>query len=217
MVMALALHGPAAAGTADPQPFDIPAQPLGGALQAFGQVTQTHILYDSQLRGARRSSAVKGVYAPPAAMQALLAGTGLRAEYTAAGDVVLVPAAAASSAQGATSPDEPLLSLATLVVTPPVLSPELADNHAERWYAAAVQAEIQRALRRDVTIRSGTYRVLARVWITASGTVQRLALAESTGDRDRDGAITQALIGLALGRPPQGLRQPLGILLTASR
>lgn len=57
--------------------FDIPAQSLETALAAYVAVTGVETIYDSELMGARRSTAVKGVLAPDVALRVLLEGTGL--------------------------------------------------------------------------------------------------------------------------------------------
>jgi hypothetical protein len=194
--------------------FDIPAQPLAGALRAFGRITQMQILYDSRLRADRRSAALQGVFTPEDALQTLLTGTGLMANYTAAKDVVLTLVGQPAARQDA-MPGEAMLSLQTLHVQAPPQAPAREDLQAERWYATAVQAEILHALQQDPDIRGGNYRVLARIWIDPGGVIHRLALARSTGDAVRDAAIAHVLTGLALSEPPPGLRQPLGIVLVS--
>ncbi len=199
--------------------FDIPAQPLASALRAFGRIAQIQILYDSDLRGQRRSRAVRGVFTPEEAMQILLTGTGLVASYTAADDVVLTlsppPGATAGPLPEMSGEGAGTLSLDTLHVWAPTAPLLRDDAGTEQWYATAAQLAIQRALQRDPAVRGGNYRVLVRVWIDAGGTIDRLTLARSTGAAPRDAAIAHALEGLPLGPPPRGLHLPLGIVLTA--
>lgn len=66
---------------ARPMKFDIPAQPLAAALQAFAQVTGQSVFFDGQLAAGLESAAVHGDLAPRDALQRLLAGTRLAARY----------------------------------------------------------------------------------------------------------------------------------------
>ncbi len=92
---ALAQSAPAAsAGIA------IPAQPLSSALIAFSRQTRIEIFVPSSLAAGKRSAAVSGVTSPEAALQRLLAGTGLTYRFTGARAVTVeaVPGAAAAGA-----------------------------------------------------------------------------------------------------------------------
>jgi hypothetical protein len=61
--------------------FNIPSQPLGAALEVYARVSSREVLYDGALSEGRRSSLVDGVYTPEVALQILLAGTGLWADF----------------------------------------------------------------------------------------------------------------------------------------
>lgn len=80
--------------------IDIPAQALSSALIAFSRQTRIEIFVPSSLAAGKRSGAVSGAQSPEAALQRLLAGTGLTYRFTGARSVTVeaVPAAAAIGA-----------------------------------------------------------------------------------------------------------------------
>src|SRR5262245_42576885 len=55
--------------------FDIPRQPLAGALQAYGQATGIQVLYESNSALGRTSVAVEGKFTADAALSLLLKET----------------------------------------------------------------------------------------------------------------------------------------------
>jgi iron complex outermembrane receptor protein len=69
--------------------FDIPARDLAGALRAFGDASDTQILFSKRLVAGRRSPAVQGRFSEDEALRRLLADTGLTWRRTKA-DVILV-------------------------------------------------------------------------------------------------------------------------------
>jgi len=73
--------------------FNIGAQPLGAALNAFAKATGWQVSFQTELAADVRSSGVNGNQTPEAALRALLAGTGLTYRVTSANAVTLVPAA----------------------------------------------------------------------------------------------------------------------------
>ncbi len=88
-LVAIALAGVAASGliapvTAEAQArpssrrnFNIPAQDMAGALEAFGRQSGKEILFDRAQVSGRRSGAVRGSYEPRDALNRLLRGSGL--------------------------------------------------------------------------------------------------------------------------------------------
>ncbi|NVZ54193.1 TonB-dependent siderophore receptor [Pseudomonas sp. B6002] len=81
--------------------LDIPAQPLGTALQAFGQQTNLQVLYSPTDVEGKNSTAVKGKQDPNQAIATLLKGTGIH--YSLQGNAITISAAAASGLElGAT-------------------------------------------------------------------------------------------------------------------
>lgn len=81
--------------------LDIPAQPLGTALQAFGQQSNLQVLYSPTDVQGKTSTAVKGKQEPKQAIATLLKGTGIN--YTLQGNAVTISAVATSGLElGAT-------------------------------------------------------------------------------------------------------------------
>jgi hypothetical protein len=186
-------------GAGDWVAFDIPAQPLADALNAYGAAAHTQLFVDAELTAGRRSTAVRGRFTLEAALQSLLVGTDLVARPIGDKGFTLVrPALRDTGAGDVRSVRSP--------VSPSVL--RFID------YSAAVQSAVQaRLCRRDET-RPGTYRTLIRLWIDGSGAVLRAVLLTSTGDDRRDAALSTALQALTVGEPPPpGLPQPVTLLL----
>ncbi|MDF0668408.1 MAG: TonB-dependent receptor [Nitrospira sp.] len=77
-----------------PIEFNISAQPLGSALNAFAEKTGWQVSVPTELVADRTSSGISGIHQPEAALQALLAGTGLTYSLTEGNAVTLVPGAA---------------------------------------------------------------------------------------------------------------------------
>ena len=76
--------------------IDIPAQPLGTALQEFGRQTNLQVLYSPTDVQGKNSLAVKGKLEPTKAITALLKGTGV--SYSLQGNAVTISASAGSGA-----------------------------------------------------------------------------------------------------------------------
>jgi protein TonB len=87
---------------------------------------------------------------------------------------------------------------------------------AYAWYAGLVKGEILDRLSDDERIRRGAYSVSVRVWVAGDGSVERVRLAQSTGDRERDRAIESALSGQRISRsPPADMPQPISIRIVS--
>ena len=74
--------------------IDIPAQPLGTALQEFGRQTNLQVLYSPTDVQGKNSTAVKGTQEPGKAITTLLKGTGV--SYGLQGNAVTISAIASS-------------------------------------------------------------------------------------------------------------------------
>ncbi len=70
--------------------FDIPAQPIASALEAYSSATGIELFYDGALAGRPIVQAVIGRLTPDAALLALLAGTGLVARVAGRTSLSLV-------------------------------------------------------------------------------------------------------------------------------
>ncbi len=180
-----------------PTQFDIPSQPLSNALQAYGEATGVQVLYESSSAIGRRSAPVQGSFTPDAALGLLLAGTDIKVRYIRPNAITLT----LPSADGDLPPVHPFaavdLSLDPLRVQ---ASTEDGDQARLRDYSEIVQGDIESALRRNAKTRSGSYRFGINLWVDQSRTVQRTQLFQSTGDRDRDAAVSATLQGLVISR-----------------
>jgi periplasmic protein TonB len=85
------------------------------------------------------------------------------------------------------------------------------------FYASMVKDLVSDALSNVDRIRRSKYSVNVRVWIAADGHVERVALAESTGNRDLDGAIELALThaGKVREAPPLEMPQPITLRIVS--
>ncbi|GJL56699.1 MAG: hypothetical protein NPIRA02_38310 [Nitrospirales bacterium] len=70
-------------------PFDIPAQALSSALQAFGKQSGLPVLYSSEFSRDRKTRPLTGTYPADQALEQLLKGTGLTYETTPSGTVTI--------------------------------------------------------------------------------------------------------------------------------
>ncbi len=178
--------------------FDIPAQPLGGALNAYASATHIQLFVDASLTSGRRSAALHGVFTPEAGLFGLIAGTGLTALPIEDEGFTLIPLheMQAGKEGGEHQSDTRLSAL------------QFAD------FSARLQRDLTVALCRREETRPGSYRTLVRLWLGPSGSVMRADLLTSTGDRARDETLLNALRSLAAGEPPpRGLPQPITLLL----
>ena len=185
-----ALAAPSAARAVAPsdarQGFDIPAQDLRAALEAFDTATGISVLYGSDLSAGRRSSALRGHYAPDAALRLLLEGTGLIAQAVGDKAFVLRPTPSAQSG-GAVS----------------------AQARHRRAFEAQLQQRVLDALCRQPASAPGIYRAALALRVDRQGQIGSVRLLDSTAAR-RATRDTRGLAGLAGGRAVrrsgQGLR-----------
>jgi iron complex outermembrane receptor protein len=91
--------------------FDIPAQPLSGALTRFSLATGLQVLYEGDITEYLESPALQGDYTPEAALQKLLRASGLRYRFSNGKTVTLETAGAApqSKAVGPNAPTAAML------------------------------------------------------------------------------------------------------------
>jgi Secretin and TonB N terminus short domain len=195
-----------------PLEFHIPSQPLAAALQAYGQRAGVQVLYESTSALGRTSVAVDGDFAPEAALDLLIAGTDLKVRYVRP-DVITLAPAYDQSVGALPPPSGPLdgadLSLGTLRVRGNKDSDEVARLNE---YSERVQMDIQNALRKNAKTRDGSYRAVLDLWIDPTRTIARTELFRSTGDIERDTAITTTLRGVTISRPtPANVPQPVRV------
>jgi hypothetical protein len=171
--------------------FDIPAQSLASALDAYSVAARREVLYNGGLAVGRQSAQVRGYFTSETALQTLLEGTGLLPRYMAADAFVLVV------------DDHPPAPVNT------------APPDAVRRYYGRIQTSLKQAFCANRRTQPGDYRVAVGFRIGPSGTVSRAELLGSTGDRDRDAMIVKAVGDLMIGAPPpQGFAQPVILMVT---
>jgi protein TonB len=85
------------------------------------------------------------------------------------------------------------------------------------WYTGMIKDGILDALAEDERVRKGNYKLTVRVWLAADGRVERIALADSTGNRELDAAIEQALtrVGRLREAPPLEMPQPVTLRIVS--
>ncbi|KVH48780.1 TonB C-terminal domain-containing protein [Burkholderia diffusa] len=184
--------------------FDLPAQPLAKALQDFARLTELIVLAPAPLLDARTSAPVQGDYVPRDALERMLAGTGLRAEFSRPDEAIIVaqPAADAAPATADTPADAAL----------PIDG--IGDSGERRTFAGVLQAHLIDALCAQPAAVPGSYRLVAQVRIDNRGAVVAVNMVASSGSAARDAAVMRALRALKLDdAPPADLPQPVTILL----
>ncbi|WP_432241008.1 TonB family protein [Herbaspirillum robiniae] len=168
-------------------PFNIPVKPLSQALQDYAAVTGRPTLYRSDLAAQRMSAPVRGTLNPGQALQVMLAGTGLVAAEFQDGD------------------DRGF----TLALAPQAPSYEDAGD-----YIAWLQQRVWNALCANKLSAPGSYRVLLRFRIGATGRFHQQRLLTSSGQQETDRAILSALQGTQLNiLPPAAMPQPVTMLI----
>ncbi|MDE2366154.1 MAG: energy transducer TonB [Betaproteobacteria bacterium] len=89
------------------------------------------------------------------------------------------------------------------------------------WYDAivndAVNSAFQEALSHEKALKDKNYKVVVKVWIDAGGKVNRVSLADGTGDAKLDELLKNVLQNLKALRegPPADMPQPLKIRVTS--
>jgi hypothetical protein len=168
--------------------FDIPGQPLSEALYSYSSVTGIEVLVPREILAHRQSSSVLGMLTPGAALQALLAGSGLIPHAMGPNAFTLVPGT-------------PERSVTSRVPRFP-------------QYSTALQAAVTRVLCQLRETRPGGYRVAARLWVSPSGKVTHVGMLGSTGDVNRDEALSALLMRVVVGvPPPANLPQPTTVVV----
>lgn len=85
------------------------------------------------------------------------------------------------------------------------------------WYTSLLKDTILDALSEDERVRKGSYRITVKVWLAEDGRIERTQLADSTGSRDVDAAIEQALgrMGRLREGPPLEMPQPVTLRIVS--
>lgn len=192
--------------------FHIPEQSLATALQTYSAVSGVHVLYESGAELGLQSSAVEGEFTREGALTTLLKKTNLVIRYARADSVALVNPAA----ERVDEPPDFLhgltnMSLETLHVTNPQVGP---DRNALSDYIGAIQRDLQQALRSAGKTSSGSYRVGVDLWVDPSRTIRKTEVFRSTGDSERDAAISATLQGVVIRQDaPARTQQPVRVMI----
>jgi hypothetical protein len=194
--------------------FHIPAQPLIDALHVYSKQTGVQVMFETASAAGYRSEPVEGEFTPEVALRTLLADTELRIRYSRSNAVTLAPASAPNPDE---PPGQPLLSadmaLETLHVNG---AADAVDRGRLGEYLGVVQSDIQKALKRVSRNGRGEYRVAVKLWVASSSrNVERAELDGSTGDRDRDSTIAEALRGMTLSQQsPPNTPRPIRFMIS---
>jgi len=185
-------------------PFHLAPQPLAEALKTLRQLSNLAILAPAPLLEGKTSSAVEGDFRVREALERMLDGTGLHAEFTGPDEAIVVADAEVSQPAPERATGEP--------ADTPIGG--IDGNEPRRVFAAVLQANMTRALCANPAAVPGSYRLLAQLRIDENGRVVKVDVVESSGLAERDAAVVHALRGLALDTPPPpGLPQPVAVLL----
>ncbi|MDQ0353618.1 hypothetical protein J2S22_000524 [Rhodoplanes tepidamans] len=169
--------------------FEIADQPLGTALDRYGDISGREVLYAAALAEGRRSLGVHGVMSAEQALRRLLDGTGLTARFLPDGSFVLVPEAPQSPAAWSGS------------------------SPAERQYYGRLQDRLHKALCAAADTEPGWHRIAALLWVGPSGAVQRHERLSSLGSPALDRSVDRVLRTLDVGTgPPPGFAQPVLVM-----
>lgn len=181
-----------------PVAFAIPSQQLETALKAFSAAAQVELFYESDAISGRQSFAVNGTFVPEVAMRTMLQGTGLSSTSFDRGTITIL-----SVAKGREAAE---LRLAKQGIA------EFSS------YLALVQKSLDQTFCRATIAASDPDELLARLWISPSGSVQRADLLSSAGSDERDRLYLAMLATVAIGeRPPAAMPQPVNLMLMPKR
>ena len=195
--VALILLAAAAPMPDAPVTFDIPAEPLEQALDAYGNAAGIEVVYDTALAVGRRSGAVHGRLSDAAAIGRLLAPTDLAAIFGKQGTMTITPRPEAKAA------------------TPAPVAVAAGPSGPFRPFLGRVQSALRAALCRNSLTRPGAWRAELLVWIGASGQISRAVLRVPSGEAARDRALMALLPGITVGSVPADFPQP--VTVTVSR
>lgn len=85
-----------------------------------------------------------------------------------------------------------------------------SGGSALAWYGGQIKNQILDCLQQDERARSGTYSTSLKMWVRPDGSVERVALSKSTGNKDRDGAIEKCARSVSQS-PPADTPNPVSL------
>ncbi len=189
--------------------FEIPAQPLQTALEAYAKRFDVQVFYKAELVQGLRSAPVSGVYSEDDALLHLLDGTGLKATFVSPQDISItaINTDRAETRQASLEPSSATLSLAPLRIEASPYDVMLYDS-----YAHLVQARIRNVLGAEPTESLAGRGIWIMVWVDPKGFIRQAVVIASSGDGRADARILEVVNGLSvLEQPPVGLPQPLHV------
>lgn len=179
--------------------FDIEAQPLAAALEQYGRATGLPVFFDAERVAGRHAAPVHGLFDAQAALDALLAGTGLVAD---------------DAGVGATTAFVLRLTPGVPASARPADAVQAAPATAHRGYDGLVQTRVWEALCAHPRAAPGGYRAAMRFVIDGTGRIAHAFLLHTSGERVRDEAILDTLRQLRIDRaPPPDMAKPLTMLI----
>lgn len=197
-----ALDRAAAQTIAQTYRFDIPAQPLASALAQFATIGGVDIAYRQSLAAERSSSAIRGNYTAPVAVQMLLRGTGLAARFTDARAVIIYDAVVVDAGgQRREISEGRALKLNMAEVRAPLMV-GARDQSAHRRYAVAVQSEISELLRTDGSYQGRPSRLEIGIAVGGDGEIRKVTIHRPSAEPGWDRRVVRALAGHVLSTPP---------------
>lgn len=192
--------------------FDIPSQALATALQAYCNAAGVQILYESYAAIGYTSKPVRGTFTRETALELMLSGTDLVARFTSSNAATIAPP---PRDELSLPPPHPLagadLALGTLQVTETT-----SESRQLKSFTNAIQTDIQSALQKNSRLRGADYRVELKIWLDGFKTIEKAELLRSTGDQERDTAISGTLQGLVISEAtPANTPQPIRIMIVS--
>lgn len=93
----------------------------------------------------------------------------------------------------------------------------LGHGNAFVWYAGLLKDQIQSQLNESSAAHRGDYSLVVQVWVRSDGTIDRVHVAQGSGDRARDQAIEQALSRMnRLNQgPPADMPEPINLRIVS--
>jgi len=92
-----------------------------------------------------------------------------------------------------------------------------SGGSAYAWYAGVLKSQILDQLSSDQHARLGNYSVVVRVWVRSDGTIDRVRITQSSGNRERDQAIESALSRITRlpQAPPADMPEPISLRIVS--
>jgi hypothetical protein len=194
--------------------FDIEAQALPAALDAYSMASRVSVLCDGVLARGRISATLRGVRTVREALVDLLKDTGLTAVFTDTRNAIIVLDPSTPPVAFGIAPTDTAVALGAIHVDAPsaALEPHTgAVRGSGGFYAYLVQSQLEHALRQNVRV-AGHFQMRMRIWVDPAGVVQRSEVVSSTANLPLGESIRHTLENLPIGQPPPpDLLQPVTV------